>query len=201
MEFSICQCEDCQTLLNLHTSPPCPSPPLVLPPGRGGGVSLGHPKFFRCGSLCCWDTIWGTSCILQGTFPKGNGFPKICLRLPSLLLRRQNHHPRVLPKAFRWKVVSMCESSRSSGAGPRNFTPSFMLQLLCLQMCVYGGSAVPQGGWGTVTWQPSPRGGGPSSLGMSGFHFRGEGGGGGAVEPPKTGGGGVREKGSIDRHH
>ena len=61
----------------------------------------------------------------------------------------------------------MCKSSRSSGAGPRKFTPSwsrsrspyigsplnvsyaeffhFMLQILCLQMCVYGGSAVPQG--------------------------------------------------------
>ena len=40
--------------------------------------------------------LLGTSCILQGTFLKGNGFPKICLRLR----RRQNHHPRVLPKAF-----------------------------------------------------------------------------------------------------
>ena len=28
----------------------------------------------------------------------------------------------------------------------------FMLQFLCVQMCVCGGSAVPQGGWGTVTW-------------------------------------------------
>ena len=28
----------------------------------------------------------------------------------------------------------------------------FMLQLLCLQMCVYGGGVVPKGGWGTVTW-------------------------------------------------
>ena len=29
----------------------------------------------------------------------------------------------------------------------------FMLQFLCLQMCVYGGSAVPQGGgWGTIIW-------------------------------------------------
>ena len=122
-----------------------------------------------------WGTVWGTSCILQGTFPKGNGFPKTCLRLPSRRLRRQNHHPRVLPKAFQWKVVSMCKRSRSSGAGPRNFTPRrsrsrspyissplnvsyaeffrFMLQFLCLQVCVCGGSAVPQGGGG---------GGGPS---------------------------------------
>ena len=36
-----------------------------------------------------------------------------------------------------------------------------------------------------------------SSTGMSGFHFRG----GGSIEPPKNWGGGVREKGSIERHH
>ena len=36
------------------------------------------------------------------------------LRLTVLLW--QNHHPRVLPKAFQWKVVSMCKSSRSSRA-------------------------------------------------------------------------------------
>ena len=127
------------------------------------------------GEECPWCMgrgahFWEQVVFLQGTFPKGNGFPKICLRLPSLLLRRQNHHPRVLPKAFQWKVVSMCKSSRSSGAGPRNFTPSrsrsrspyigsllnashaeffrFMLQFLCLQACVYGVSAVPQGGGG-----------------------------------------------------
>ena len=34
----------------------------------------------------------------------------------------------------------------------------FMLQFLCLQVCASGGSAVPEGGWGTVTWQPSTRG-------------------------------------------
>ena len=28
----------------------------------------------------------------------------------------------------------------------------FMLQFLCLQMCVYGGGVVPHGGWRTVTW-------------------------------------------------
>ena len=113
---------------------------------------------------------FGNKLFFQGTFPKGNGFPKICLRLPSLLPGGQNHHPRVLPKAFQWKVESMCKSSKSSGAGPRKFTPSrsrsrspyigsplnvsyakffrFMLQCLCLQMCVYGGGAVPQGGVG-----------------------------------------------------
>ena len=70
------------------------------------------------GEDCPWCVGHGTHFweqavfFLQGTFPKGNGFPKICLRLPSLLPRRQNHHPRVLPKAFQWKVVSMCKSSR-----------------------------------------------------------------------------------------
>ena len=32
--------------------PPCRSPLLVVPLG-GGGASLGQPKIFRCGSLCC----------------------------------------------------------------------------------------------------------------------------------------------------
>ena len=66
--------------------------------------------------------------------------------------------------------MSMCRSSRSSGAGPRNFAPSrsrsrppyigsplntsyaefsrFMLQFLCLKRCVYGGGVVPHGGGG-----------------------------------------------------
>ena len=34
----------------------------------------------------------------------------------------------------------------------------FAVQFLCLKVCVYGGSAVPGGGGGGVTWQPSPRG-------------------------------------------
>ena len=33
--------------------PPCRSPPLVVPRGGGGGPSLGQPKIFRCGLLCC----------------------------------------------------------------------------------------------------------------------------------------------------
>ena len=76
---------------------------------RDGKTVLHDRASVVCGA---WDTILGTSCIVQGTFAKGNGFPKICLRLASLLPRRQNHHPRVLPKAFQWKVVSMCKSSR-----------------------------------------------------------------------------------------
>ena len=114
-----------------------PPPPLVLP--QGGR----------------WGTV---TCSTQN------------FSLQLIVLLWQNHHPRVLPKAFQWKVVSMWKSSRSSGGGPRKFTPSwsrsrsqyigsplnvsyaeffrFMLQFLCLQMCVYGSSAIPQAGVG-----------------------------------------------------
>ena len=134
---------------NIQYPPPPPAlvlpHPLCFPRGGGGGPSLAQPKIFRCSSLCCCGKTTTQECC-----PKKK-------------------------KAFQWKVVSVCKSSRSSGAGPRKFTPSwsrsrslyigsplnvsyaeffrFMLQFLCLQMCVYGGSAVPQGGgWGTVTW-------------------------------------------------
>ena len=53
---------------------------------------------------------------------------------------------------------------------------SFVLQCnLCLEMCVYGGSAVPQGGWGpSLGNHPLGGGGGPSSLGWG--RARGKGG-------------------------
>ena len=76
--------------------PPCCSPPLVVPRRGGGGLGDRHlvnTKFFVAAHCCVGDCV-------------------VCLRLPSLLPRRQNHHPRVLPKAFQWKVESMCKSSR-----------------------------------------------------------------------------------------
>ena len=36
-----------------HVPPPLVVPPHLLFPGGGGGPSLGQPKIFRCGSLCC----------------------------------------------------------------------------------------------------------------------------------------------------
>ena len=87
---------------------------------------------------------------------------KFSLQLTVLLW--QNHHPRVLPKASLWKVVSMCKSSRSSGAGPRKFTPSWSRMLnsfvLCCNFCacMYGGSAVPQKGVGDRHLVTVPRG-------------------------------------------
>ena len=138
-------------------NPPTP-PPLELP----------HPLSFPRGG---WGTV---TCSTQN----------FSLQLTVLLL--QNHYPRVLPKAFQRKVVSMCKSSRSSGAGPRKCTPSWsrsrspyissplnvsyaevfcfrlqFLQFLCLQMCVYGSSAVPQGGVGDrLPWGGEGQGGG-----------------------------------------
>ena len=152
-----------------YPPPRCRSPPLVVPRG-GGGASLGQPKIFPCGSLCCcvgdcvvghyhlhplhsWQDILltfaemeldsttmfpaGTSVMFirsteepvlaqlvghsehgeQVVFYKGHsrremGSQKFVCAPPSLLPRRQNHHPRVLPKAFQWKVESMCKSSR-----------------------------------------------------------------------------------------
>ena len=132
-------------------------PPLVLP-GRGvGGPSLGQHKIFCCGSPCCCVG----DCVVrhcQDSYQKGQTTTQ------------------ELPKAFQWKVVSMFRSSRSSGAGTRNLTPSwsrsrsqyigsplnasyavffrFAVQFLCLCVAV----RFPKGGWGTVTWRPSPRG-------------------------------------------
>ena len=43
----------CPPFLPPPPPPPCRSPPLVVPRGGAGGPSLGQPKIFRYGSLCC----------------------------------------------------------------------------------------------------------------------------------------------------
>ena len=45
---------------------------------------MGHCHLYP---LHSWQDI--LLAFAEGTFPKGNGFPKICLRLPSLLPRRR----------------------------------------------------------------------------------------------------------------
>ena len=161
----------------LPPPPPLSCPTPCLSPGAGGGWGTSQHKSFCYGSLCC-EVLPLVSRVLLAL-----------LHLPSLPLKGPNHHPTVLPKAFQWKVVSMCRSLRPSAAGPRNFTPSrsrsrsqyigsplnasyaeffrFVLQFLCLKMCVYGGSAVPwgKGGGGSLGNRPPGGGGGPSSLG------------------------------------
>ena len=39
-----------------------------------------------------------------------------------------------------------------------HWQPFERIFFLCLKMFVYSGSTVPERGWGTITWQPSPRG-------------------------------------------
>ena len=130
-----------------------PPPPLVVPhpllfPGGGGGASLGQPKIFRCGSLCCcvgdcvvghyhlhplhsWQDILLTFAEMEvdstTMFPPGTSVMFICSTGEPVLAQVVGHseHGDAYAEFFR-----------------------FMLQFLCLQMCVYSGGVVPQGGVG-----------------------------------------------------
>ena len=74
--------------------------------------------------LCAWHgagcSHWRTPAPLviphPLSFPRGGSGSVTCstqnVSLQLTVLLWQNQHPRVLPKAFRWKVVSMCRSSR-----------------------------------------------------------------------------------------
>ena len=156
--------------------PPCPAPPLVFPQGWVGGPSLGQHKNFCYGSL-----FW---CV-------GDCVVRHCLLYPLYSWHSAPAKPpaKCAAQSIPGKVVSMCRSPRSSGAGPRNFTPRrsrsrsqyigsplnasyaeffrFVLQFLCLKMCVHGGSTVPQGAGGgpSLGNHPAGGGGGPSSVG------------------------------------
>ena len=68
-----------------------PPPPLSFPtpcrsPGGGGGPSLGQPKIFRCGSLCCCvgDCIVGhchlypSACACQASYQEGKTTTQEC---------------------------------------------------------------------------------------------------------------------------
>ena len=74
------------------------------------------------GEECTWCVGLGTQFCEHVVFYKGHSRRKMgsqksaCACQASMAklkpARRQNHHPRVLPKAFHCKVVSMCNSSR-----------------------------------------------------------------------------------------
>ena len=87
-------------------------------------MELDSTAMFTPGTNVMFIRSTGEPVLAQVVGYSGGGFPTICLHLPTLLPKGPNHHPRVLPKAFQWKVVSVCRSLRSSGAGPRNFTLS-----------------------------------------------------------------------------
>ena len=150
--------------------PPCRSPPLVVPWG-GGGPSLGQPKIFRCGSLCCcvgdcvvghchlyplysWQDILLTFAKMEldstTMSPPGTNVMFIRSTGEPVLAQLFGHSEHIAASLLTMMARPSCTTVRLFGTS---------------QMCVYGGGAVPQGGgWGTVTWQPSPRGW-SSSLG------------------------------------
>ena len=102
---------------NTPPPPSCPAPPLVLPRwGLGGRHFVNTKDFITAHCVVVWvrgkEALPFVSLLLLALW-----------HLPSLLPKGPNHHPTVLPKAFQWKVVSMCRSWRSSGAGTTNFTP------------------------------------------------------------------------------
>ena len=138
--------------------PPCRSPPLVVPRGGGGGPSLGQPKIFRCGSLCCcvsdcvvghyhlhplhsWQDILLTFAEMEldttTMFPPGT----------SVMFIRSTGEP----------VLAQVVGHSERGDAYAEFF-RFMLQFLCLQMCVYGGGVVPQGGLGDCHLVTIPQG-------------------------------------------
>ena len=142
-------------------------PPLVLPhpmsfPGGGGGASLGRPKIFRCGSLCCCvgDCVVG-HCHLYPLY----SWHDILLTFAEMELDSTTMFPPGTNVMFIRStgepvLAQVVGHSEHGDASPYNGTPLHLMLnsfVLCC-MCVYSGSAVPQGGWGTVTWQPSPRG-------------------------------------------
>ena len=121
------------------TPPPCRSPPLVVPRG-GGGRHLVNTKFFVAAHcVVVWVTVlWGTATCIPCTH--GRTFCSLSLKW------NLTAQPCFTPSRSRSRYIG----------SPLNTSYAeffrFMLQFLCLQMCVYGGGAVPQGGWGTVTW-------------------------------------------------
>ena len=123
---------------------PCPSP------GGGWGPSLGQPKFFCCGSLCCCGALPLVSLVLMAghlltftemdldsttMFPPGT----------NVMFIRSTGEPVLA------QVIGHSEHSDAlMSAMARSYAEffRFMLQFRCLQVCVYGGSAVPRGGGG-----------------------------------------------------
>ena len=146
--------------------------PLSFPGGGGGGPSLGQPKIFRCGSLCC---CVGGCVVGHYHLHPLHSWQDILLTFAEMELDNTTMVPPGTSVMFiRSTGEPVLAQVVGLMAGPRNFTLSrsrsrspyigsplnasyaecfrFMLQFLCLQMCVYGWGVVPQGGWGTVTW-------------------------------------------------
>ena len=134
--------------------PPCRSPPLVVPPGAGAGDRhLVNPKFFVAAHcVVVWVTVL-SACACQASYQEGKTTTQEC---------RPKH------SGGKWRACARVQGEveqdqeilhrAGQGVGLRTLAAllnasyaecfRFMLQFLCLQMCVYGGGAVPQGGVG-----------------------------------------------------
>ena len=137
-----------------------PPPPLVVPhpllfPGaRVGGLSLGQPKIFHCGSSCC---CVGYCVVGHYHLHPLHSWQDILLTFAGMELDSTTMFP---PRTSVMFIRSTGEPVLAQVVGHSEHGDAyaeffrFMLQFLCLQMCVYGGGGVvPQGGgWGTVTW-------------------------------------------------
>ena len=162
----LCSSVDCA---QPSTPPPLLSFPTPYPsPGGGGGVTWSTQNF-RCGSLCCCDCAVG-HCHLYPLY----SWQDVLLTFAEMELGSTTMFPPGTNVIF-IRSTGMCKSSRSSGAGPRIFTPSrsrsrspyigsplnasyaeffcFMLHISVPANVVDGGNRPPGGG------------GGPSSLG------------------------------------
>ena len=142
-----------------------PPPPLLFPtPCRswGGGASLGQPKIFCCGSLCCCvgDCVVG-HCHL---YPL-HSWLDILLTFADMELDNTTMFPArtnvMFIRSTEEPVLVQVVGHSEHGDAYRRITYDHdgktvlhdrvsigrlsVLQFLCLQMFVYGGGAVPKG--------------------------------------------------------
>ena len=145
------------------TPPPLSFPTPCRSPGGGGGPSLGQPKIFRCGSLCCcvgdcvvghchsWQDILLTFAEMEldstTMFPPGT----------SVMFIRSTGEPvlaQVVGHSEHGDAYRRITYDRDGKTVLHDRASVWCLSLLRAPSPprVYGGGAVPQGGWGTVTW-------------------------------------------------
>ena len=139
--------------------PPCRSPPLVVPRG-GGGASLGQPKIFRCGSLCC--------CVGHCHLYALHSWQDILLTFAEMELGSTTMFPPGTNVMFIHStgepVLAQVVGHSEHGDAYRRITYDRDGKIvLCCNFCACKCACTvvvrsPRGGWGTVTWQPSPRG-------------------------------------------
>ena len=136
----------------LHT--PCPSPPLVLPRGVGGPGDrhLVNPKFFVAAHcVVVWVTVlWATATCIPCTQDILLTFAEMELDSTTMFPPETNvMFIRSTGEPVSAQVVG--HSEHSDAYRRITYERDGKTVLHDVRLFVYGGSAVPQGGWGTVT--------------------------------------------------